>query len=67
MYFNELPLIKVYYVCPEEVQGVILIVPNTDAKFEGKLTFAFKNDRRNLGNFHQRLESLKIWTLMGFF
>ena len=39
----------------------------TDAKFEGKLTFAFKNDMRNLGNFHQRLESLKIWTLMGFF
>ena len=24
---------------------------NTDAKFEGKLTFAFKNDIRNLGNF----------------
>ena len=27
---------------------------NIDAKFEGKLTFAFKNDMRNLGNFHQR-------------
>ena len=39
----------------------------SDAKFEGKLTFAFKNDMRNLGNFQQRLESLKIWTLMGFF
>ena len=26
---------------------------NIDAKFEGKLTFAFKNDKRNLGNFHQ--------------
>ena len=25
----------------------------TDAKFEGKLTFAFKNDMRNLANFHQ--------------
>ena len=24
-----------------------------DAKFEGKLTFAFKNDMGNLGNFHQ--------------
>ena len=23
-----------------------------DAKFEGKLTFAFKNDMRNLENFH---------------
>ena len=28
-------------------------VTNIDAKFEGKLTFAFKNDMRNLGNFHQ--------------
>ena len=26
---------------------------NIDAKFEGKLTFAFKNDMRNSGNFHQ--------------
>ena len=24
-----------------------------DAKFEGKLTYAFKNDMRNLGNFHR--------------
>ena len=40
---------------------------NIDAKIEGKLTFAVKNDMRNLGNFQQRLESLKIWTLMGFF
>ena len=38
-----------------------------DKKFEGKLTFAFKNDMRNLGNFHQTLESLNIWTLMRFF
>ena len=38
-----------------------------DAKFERKLTFAFKNDMRNLRNFHQRLESLKIGTLMTSF
>ena len=44
-----------------------MIALNIDAKFEGKLTFSFKNDMRNLGNFHQRLESLKILTLMGFF
>ena len=25
----------------------------TDAKFEGKLTYTFKNDRRNLENFLQ--------------
>ena len=26
---------------------------NIDAKFEGKLTCAFKNDMRNLENFHK--------------
>ena len=26
---------------------------NTDTTFEGKLTCAFKNDMRNLANFHQ--------------
>ena len=27
---------------------------NIDTKFEGKLTFTFKNDMRNLGTFHER-------------
>ena len=37
-------------------------------KFEGKLACAFKNDMRNLANFHQNtFESLKIGTLLGFF
>ena len=41
---------------------------NIDAKFEGKLTCAFKNDMRNLANFHQStFESLKIGTFIGFF
>ena len=41
---------------------------NTDAKFEGKLTRAFKNDMRNLANFNQStFESLKIGTFIGFF
>ena len=41
---------------------------NIDATFEGKLTCAFKNDMRNLANFHQSMfESLKIGTLMGSF
>ena len=41
---------------------------NIDAKFEGKMTCAFKNDMRNLANFHQSIfGSLKIGTLMGFF
>ena len=39
-----------------------------DANFEGKLTCAFRNDIKNLANFHQgTLESLKIATLMGSF
>ena len=39
-----------------------------DAKYEGKLTCAFKNDMRNLANFHQSmLESLKMETFIGSF
>ena len=41
---------------------------NIDATFEGKLTCAFKNDMRNLANFHQSMfESVKIGTLIGSF
>ena len=41
---------------------------NTDAKFEGKVTCAIKNDMRNLANFHQSMfGSLKIETLIGYF
>ena len=41
---------------------------NIDEKFEGKLTHAFKNDMRNLANFHQSMfKSLKIGTFIGLF
>ena len=41
------------------------MVLKIDAKFEGKLTCAFKNDMGNLANFYQSMfESLKIGTLM---
>ena len=30
-----------------------MIALNIETKFEGKLTCAFKNDMRNLANFHQ--------------
>ena len=30
---------------------------NIDAKFEGKLTCAFKNDMKNLANFHRMKNS----------
>ena len=39
-----------------------------DAKYEVKLTCAFKNHMRNLANFHQSMfESLKIGTFIGLF
>ena len=48
--------------------GVSLIVLNIDAKFEEKLTYAFKTDIRNLANFYKStFESIKIGTLMGSF
>ena len=41
---------------------------NIGVTFEGELTCAFKNDMRNLANFHQTMfESLKIGTFMGSF
>ena len=44
------------------------MVLNIDAKFEGKMTCAFKNDMRDLANFHRSMfESLKIGTLVGVF
>ena len=44
------------------------MVLNIDAKFKAKGTYAFKNDMRNLANFHQStFESLKIETLIGSF
>ena len=45
-----------------------LVALNIDAMFEGKLTSTFKNDMRNIANFHQSMfRSLKIGTLMGSF
>ena len=41
---------------------------NIDATFEGELTCAFKNDMKDLANFHQSMfKTLKIGTLMGSF
>ena len=49
-------------------QEVCLIVLNIDAKFEGKLTRAFKNDMRNLANCQQSMfESLNTGTFIGYF
>ena len=52
----------------KKVGELCLMALNIDTTFEGKLTCAFKNDMRNLANFHQSMfGSLKIETLMDFF
>ena len=38
---------------------------NIDAKFEGKLTFAFKNDMRHLGHFQQSTWKSQEWDFDG--
>ena len=69
LHFNGLLLNKVYNVWAKKSIGEFcLMALNIDATFEGKLTCAFKNDMRNLANFHQSMfRSLNIGTLMGYF
>ena len=38
---------------------------NVDAKFKGKLIFAFKKDMRNMGNFHQSTWKSQNWDFDG--
>ena len=38
-----------------------------DPNFEEKLTFCLKHDMRYLVNLTRAVESLKIWTSMGYF
>ena len=40
---------------------------NSDAKFEEKLTLGFKNDMKNLVNFHPTTQKSENFTLMGYF
>ena len=52
----------------KKYRGVCLVALKIDTKFEGKLTCAFRNDMKNLTNFHQStIESLKIGTFIGSF
>ena len=54
LHFTGLSLIKVYNVwVKKSTEELCLMALKTDAKFEGKLICAFKNDMRNLRNFHQ--------------
>ena len=69
LHFNGLLLTKVYNVWAKKtIEELFLMALNIDAKFEGKLTWAFKNDMANLANFHQSMfRSLKIGSLRGPF
>ena len=46
-------------------EDLCLMALNIDAKYEGKLTFTFKNYIRNWEIFARALEGLKMWTFMG--
>ena len=37
------------------------MVLNIDAKFEGKLTCAFKNDMKNVADFYQSIRKSQNW------
>ena len=69
LHFNELLLNKLYNAWAKKSIGELCLVAlNIDVTFDGKLTCLFKNDTRNLVNFHQSMfESLKIGTLRGSF
>ena len=49
----------------ESTEKLCLMTLKIDVKFEGKLTFASKNDIRNLANFHQRTGKSKNWDFDG--
>ena len=69
LHCNGLLLNKVCNVwAKKSIKELCLMTLNIDAKFERKLTCAFKNDMRNLANFrHSTFESHIIATLMGSF
>ena len=51
----------------KKYRRVSLVTMKSDAKFEGKLTLGFKNDRKNLVNTNVSSGCLKICTLIGYF
>ena len=66
LHFNGLLLNKVYNVWAKKSIGEFcLMALNIDATFEGKLTCAFKNDMRNLANFHQNTWKCQNWYFHG--
>ena len=60
LYFDRLLLLKVYTMSAKNVQRsyIYLMILKSDAKFEEKLIFCFKNDK-NLVNFDLSTEKSK--------
>ena len=60
LYFDRLLLLKVYKISAKKVQRsyIYLMILKSDAKFEEKLIFCFKNDK-NLVNFDLSTEKSK--------
>ena len=52
LYYNGLPFLVYNVWANKSVLEFCLMALNIDDTFEGKLTFVFKNDLRNLANFH---------------
>ena len=65
LHFYGLLLNKVYVWTKKSIGEFCLMALNIDATFEGKLTFVFKNDMRNLANFHwsscSKVQNLGFW------
>ena len=63
LYFDRLLLLKVYKVSTKKsIEEICLMVPKSDAKFEEKLIFCFKNDK-NLVNFDPSTKKSKKFAL----
>ena len=67
--FNGLLLTKAYNIwAKKSIAEICLMALNIDAKFERKMTCAFKHVMKYLANFHQsKFRSLKFETLMASF
>ena len=64
LHFNGLLLTKLYVWAEKKYRRVMFDGIDFDAKFEGKLTCAFKNDMRDLAKFHHVWKS-KTWDIDG--
>ena len=67
LHFDVLILSKVYHVWTKKSTGELCHSNEEWRKIWRGTDLCLKNDIRILANFDQTLESLKIWTLMGFF